>query len=197
MLCPLDDSVGKNSPDVSDQIRSIATETVHIGLSCQCAALPVIFFLMFAVLVDIDRFDTSLSLAALSPSFYKGVKGRVFPLGKDIFQFKNGLFMEKGRALMYLLRLRAVRFLHVSNTWSCRSFKDSTGLHSHKWIFRAFLFFLRGLSQLTETLIDWEVHYQCAGETMAQQFSDIHLPMRIYRQRKTCWLCCFHITQQF
>lgn len=93
MLCPLDDSVGKNSPDVSDQIRSITTETVHIGLSCQCAALPVIFFLMFAALVDID---TSLSLAALSPSFYKGVKGRVFPLGKDIFQFKNGLFMEKG-----------------------------------------------------------------------------------------------------
>lgn len=44
MLCPLDDSVGKNSPDVSDQIRSITTETVHIGLSCQCAALPVIFF---------------------------------------------------------------------------------------------------------------------------------------------------------
>lgn len=97
MLCPLDDSAGKNT-DVSDQIRSIATETVHIGLSCQCAALPVIFFfLMFAALVDIDTF---LSLAVLSPSFYKGVKGRVFPLGKDIFQFKNGLFIEKGRALM-------------------------------------------------------------------------------------------------
>lgn len=44
LLYPLDDCVGKNSLDISHQIRSIATETIHIGLSCQCAALPVIFF---------------------------------------------------------------------------------------------------------------------------------------------------------
>lgn len=163
LLYPLDDCVGKNSLDVSDQIRSIATEAIHIGLSCQCAALPVIFFLCLQRLLILTPLSLACTkLAVLSPSFYKGVKGRFLPLGKGIFQFKYGLFIElprQGWALMYFLCHRAMRLLHVPNTWPCMNFKDATGLHSYKWIFHAFLFYLRDLCQLSKTLIDGEVHY--------------------------------------
>lgn len=167
LLYPLDDCVGKNSLDVSDQIRSIATEAIHIGLSCQWAVLPVIFFLFYFFNVCSACWYWHLclactKLAALSQSFYKGVKGRVLPLGKDIFQFKYGLFIKlprQGWALMYLLCHRAMRLLHVPNTWPCMNFKDATGLHSYKWIFHVFLFYLRDLCQLSKTLIDGEVHY--------------------------------------
>lgn len=198
LLYPLDDCVGKNSLDVSDQIRSIATETIHIGLSCQCAVLPVIFF-FFNVCSACWYWHLSLSYNARSliAELLQRGQGKSASSGKDIFQFKYGLFIEllgQGWALMYLLCHREIRLLHVPNTWPCMHFKDLNDLHSHKWIFHVFLFYLRDLCQLSKTLIDGEVYYQspCLSSFL------IYPPlMRIYRQRKTCWLRFFHIRQRF
>lgn len=158
------------------------------------------FFFFFYVCSACWYWHLSLSYNACSliAELLQRGQGKSTSSGKDIFQFKYGLFIEllgQGWALMYLLCHRE------NEAFTCPEYLALHAFQRFEWPsfpqVNVFLFYLRDLCQLSKTLIDGEVYYQRIGETMPQQFSDIPPPMRIYRQRKTCWLRCFHIRQRF